>query len=110
MPRLRSLTLVLLLEDLCCVFVFIRLRIASEALGYHLFCVESAKGLGLIEKQQLFSVYSHPTRGYRFSEDSIFAGTEVPNRIDTVGAWASFSLVAAEIKLLKYALVEETNQ
>ena len=64
----------------------------------------------LISKQKLFSVYTHPGLYYTFPETSLFYGTEIDDRVDTSRAWGSFDLVAAEIKLLRAALVNERNQ
>lgn len=72
--------------------------------------VDTTGASQVISSQQLFSVYTHPSREYQFPETSIFYGTEVPDRSDTNRAWAKFSLVAAEIKLLTVALEEKRNQ
>ena len=76
------------------------------------FCliVENYPDRDVIAKQSLFTVYTHPTVGYYFPETSIFYATEILDRLNMTGQWATYRVVQIEIKLLRAALGQKSNK
>ncbi|KAK9812629.1 hypothetical protein WJX72_000912 [[Myrmecia] bisecta] len=62
----------------------------------------------VIAQQTLFSVYVHSAPGYSYAPGNLFAGYEVPGRIQVF--WGQFSVVEAERVLLRVALKDPLNQ
>eukprot|EP00887_Chlorella_sp_A99_P004266 scaffold15.g4266.t1 len=58
--------------------------------------------------RRFFSIYVHPAPGYFFPKGSLFAGREVPERINVT--WGQHSVVDAERVLIHAALQEPANQ
>ena len=65
---------------------------------------------GLINKQDLFSVYVHAPPGYQFSSDNLFHGYEIAAPVDTGRAWGQFSLIQAEVRLIEEAVKDPLNR
>eukprot|EP00887_Chlorella_sp_A99_P001691 scaffold8.g1691.t1 len=63
---------------------------------------------GLIARQSLFSVYVHTGGSFAYPPGSLFAGYQIPRRVEV--AWGQWSVAEAERRLLAAALADPRNQ